>query len=43
MKRKTQLSLVNRDMFQSAGKFQPRKDQLKSIAPVIIPMGRVTS
>ncbi|MFW5589399.1 MAG: biotin/lipoyl-binding protein, partial [Bacteroidales bacterium] len=34
-----QLSLVYRDMFQSSGKFQPRKDQLERIAPVIIKMG----
>lgn len=39
MKRKIQFSLVYRDMFQSAGKFQPRKDQLERIAPVIIKMG----
>ena len=35
-KRKIQFSLVYRDMFQSSGKFQPRKDQLERIAPVII-------
>ena len=28
-----------RDMWQSSGKFQPRKDQLARIAPVIIEMG----
>ena len=28
-----------RDMWQSSGKFQPRKDQLERIAPVIIEMG----
>lgn len=39
MKRKIQFSLVYRDMFQSSGKFQPRKDQLERIAPVIIKMG----
>lgn len=38
-KRKIQFSLVYRDMFQSSGKFQPRKDQLERIAPVIIKMG----
>ena len=39
MKKKIQLSLVYRDMWQSSGKFQPRKDQLERIAPVIIDMG----
>lgn len=39
MKRKIQFSLVYRDMWQSSGKFQPRKDQLARIAPVIIEMG----
>lgn len=38
-KRKIQFSLVYRDMFQSSGKFQPRKDQLERIAPVIIKIG----
>ncbi|MBQ7634816.1 MAG: oxaloacetate decarboxylase [Bacteroidaceae bacterium] len=38
-KRKIQFSLVYRDMFQSYGKFQPRKDQLERIAPVIVKMG----
>ena len=37
--RKIQFSLVYRDMFQSSGKFQPRKDQLERIAPAIIRMG----
>ena len=37
--RKIQFSLVYRDMYQSYGKFQPRKDQLERIAPVIIKMG----
>ena len=32
-------SLVFRDMWQSAGKYQPRVDQLLRIAPVIIRMG----
>ena len=39
MKKKVQFSLVYRDMWQSSGKFQPRKDQLERIAPVIIDMG----
>ncbi len=39
MKKKIQFSLVYRDMWQSSGKFQPRKDQLERIAPVIINMG----
>lgn len=39
MKKKIQFSLVYRDMWQSSGKFQPRKDQLERIAPVIIKMG----
>ena len=38
-KKKIQFSLVYRDMWQSSGKFQPRKDQLERIAPVIIDMG----
>lgn len=38
-KKKIQFSLVYRDMFQSSGKYQPRKDQLERIAPVIIKMG----
>lgn len=32
-------SLVYRDMWQSSGKYQPRKDQLERIAPVIVEMG----
>jgi len=32
-------SLVYRDMWQSSGKYMPRKDQLALIAPVIIEMG----
>ena len=32
-------SLVYRDMWQSSGKYVPRKDQLAEIAPVIIDMG----
>lgn len=39
MKKKVQFSLVYRDMFQSSGKFQPRKDQLVRVAPAIIDMG----
>ena len=39
MKKRIQFSLVYRDMWQSSGKFQPRKDQLERIAPVIIGMG----
>ena len=39
MKKKIQFSLVYRDMWQSSGKFQPRKDQLERIAPVFIEMG----
>ena len=32
-------SLVYRDMWQSSGKYVPRKDQLEKIAPIIIDMG----
>ena len=39
MKKKVRFSLVYRDMWQSSGKFQPRKDQFARIAPVIIEMG----
>ena len=39
MKKKIQFSLVYRDMWQSSGKFQPLKQQLERIAPVIIDMG----
>lgn len=39
MGKKIQFSLIYRDMWQSSGKFQPRKDQLERIAPVIIKMG----
>ena len=38
-KKRIQFSLVYRDMFQSSGKFQPRKDQLERVAPAIIDMG----
>ena len=39
MKKRIQFSLVYRDMWQSSGKFQPRKDQLARIAPVFVKMG----
>ena len=39
MKKRIQFSLVYRDMWQSSGKYQPRKDQLERIAPAIIDMG----
>jgi len=39
MKKKIQFSLVYRDMWQSSGKFQPRKDQLERVAPAIVEMG----
>ena len=39
MKKKIQFSLGYRDMWQSSGKFPPRKDQLERIAPVINDMG----
>ncbi len=39
MKKKIQFSLVYRDMWQSSGKFQPRKEELERIAPAIIEMG----
>lgn len=38
-KREIRFSLVYRDMWQSSGKYVPRKDQLAKIAPVIIDMG----
>ncbi len=38
-KKKIKFSLVYRDMFQSSGKYQPRKDQLERVAPAIIKMG----
>ena len=38
-KKEIQFSLVYRDMWQSSGKYVPRKDQLAKIAPVIIDMG----
>ena len=39
MKREGKFSLVFRDMWQSAGKYQPRVDQLVKVAPAIIKMG----
>ena len=40
MKKKSiKFSLIYRDMWQSSGKYQPRVDQLKEIAPHIIDMG----
>lgn len=39
MGREIKFSLVYRDMWQSSGKYVPRKDQLAQIAPVIIDMG----
>jgi pyruvate carboxylase subunit B len=39
MKKEIQFSLLYRDMWQSSGKYVPRKDQLEKIAPVIIDMG----
>ncbi len=38
-KKEIKFSLVYRDMWQSSGKYVPRVDQLKRIAPVIIDMG----
>ena len=39
MAKEIKLCLVFRDMWQSAGKYQPRVDQLLKIAPVIVKMG----
>ena len=39
MAREVKLSLVFRDMWQSAGKYQPRVDQLVKVAPAIIRIG----
>ncbi len=39
MKKEIKFSLVYRDMWQSSGKYVPRKDQLEQIAPIIIKMG----
>ena len=39
MAKEIKFSLVFRDMWQSAGKYQPRVDQLLKVAPAIIRMG----
>lgn len=39
MAKEIKFSLVYRDMWQSSGKYVPRVDQLRQIAPVIIEMG----
>ena len=39
MKKEIKFSLVYRDVWQSSGKYVPRKDQLEQIAPIIIKMG----
>ena len=39
MAKKIKFSLIYRDMWQSSGKFQPRKDQLVRIAPIFVEMG----
>ena len=39
MNKEIKFSLIYRDMWQSSGKYVPRVDQLKKIAPVIIDMG----
>lgn len=39
MKKEIKFSLVYRDMWQSSGKYVPRVDQLKRIAPIIVKMG----
>ena len=39
MKKEIKFSLVYRDMWQSSGKYVPRKDQLEQLAPIIIKMG----
>ena len=39
MAREIKFSLVYRDMWQSSGKYVPRIDQLKQIAPVLVEMG----
>ena len=38
-KGKIKFSLVYRDMWQSSGKYQPRVDQLRKVAPHIVDMG----
>lgn len=39
MKKEIKFCLVYRDMWQSSGKYVPRRDQLEKIAPIIIKMG----
>ena len=39
MGKKIEFSLIYRDMWQSSGKFQPRKDEFVRIAPVFVEMG----
>ena len=39
MGKKIEFSLIYRDMWQSSGKFQPRKDELVRIAPLFVEMG----
>ena len=39
MKKQIKFCLLYRDMWQSSGKYVPRVDQLKKIAPVIVNMG----
>lgn len=39
MEKEVKFSLVFRDMWQSAGKYVPRVDQLVKVAPAIIEMG----
>jgi pyruvate carboxylase subunit B len=39
MKKKIRFCLVYRDMWQSSGKYQPKLEQLRSVAPLIIEMG----
>ncbi|MDY0099539.1 MAG: biotin/lipoyl-containing protein [Bacteroidales bacterium] len=39
MKKKIRFSLLYRDMWQSAGRFQPKVEQLREVAPCIIEMG----
>ena len=38
MKKKIEFCLLYRDMWQSSGKYVPRVDQLKEIAPAILKM-----
>ena len=39
MSKEIKFSLIYRDMWQSSGKYQPRVEQLREIAPVIVEMG----